>query len=96
MAQLTYSADYEIADNVQTQSESLLNSLITVHESTSPITVDVGAIRPIGSQWLLTATLSASGSLSELETLEKQLAQTVTDMGLEPDVETAKAAIQLS
>jgi len=96
MAQLTYSADYEIADNVQAQSESLLNSLITVHESTSPITVDVGAIRPIGSQWLLTATLSASGSLSELETLEKQLAQTVTDMGLEPDVETAKAAIQLS
>jgi len=96
MAQLTYSADYEIADNVQTQSESLLNSLITVHESTSPITVDVGAIRPIGSQWLLTATLSASGSLSELEPLEKQLAQTVTDMGLEPDIETAKAAIQLS
>jgi len=96
MAQLTYSADYEIADNVQAQSESLLNSLITVHESTSPVTVDVGAIRPIGSQWLLTATLSASGSLSELEALEKQLAQTVTDMGLEPDVETAKAAIQLS
>jgi len=41
MAQLTYSADYEIADNVQAQSESLLNSLITVHESTSPVTVDV-------------------------------------------------------
>jgi len=96
MAQLTYSADYEIVDNVQAQSESLLKSLITVHESTSPITVDVGAIRPIGSQWLLTATLSASGSLSKLEALQKELAQTVVEMGLEPDIETATAAIQLS
>jgi len=56
----------------------------------------VGAIRPIGSQWLLTATLSASGSLAELEALEGQLAQTAVDIGLEPDVETAKGAIQLS
>jgi len=95
MAQLTYSADYEIATDVQTQSQSLLDALITVHQSSSPITVDVGAIRPIGSQWLLTATLSASGSLAELEALEGQLAQTAVDIGLEPDVETAKAAIQL-
>jgi len=96
MAQLTYSADYEIAADVQTQSQALLNALIEVHGSSSPVTVDVGAIRPIGSQWLLTATLSASGSLAELEALEAELAQTAADMGLEPDVETAKAAIQLS
>lgn len=96
MAQLTYSADYEIADNVQAQSQALLDALIEVHGSSSPVTVDVGAIRPIGSQWLLTATLSASGSLAELEALEGELAQTAVDMGLEPDVETAKAAIQLS
>ncbi len=96
MAQLTYSADYEIAADVQTQSQALLSALIEVHGSSSPVTVDVGAIRPIGSQWLLTATLSASGSLAELEALEAELAQTAVDMGLEPDVETAKAAIQLS
>jgi hypothetical protein len=96
MAQLTYSADYEIAADVQTQSQALLNALIEVHGSSSPVTVDVGAIRPIGSQWLLTATLSASGSLAELEALEGELAQTAVDMGLEPDVETAKAAIQVA
>jgi hypothetical protein len=96
MPQLTYSADYEIAADVQTQSQALLNALIEVHGSSSPITVDVGAIRPIGSQWLLTATLSASGSLAELEALEGELAQTAVDMGLEPDVETAKAAIQVA
>jgi hypothetical protein len=96
MAQLTYSADYEIAADVQAQSQALLSALIEVHGSSSPVTVDVGAIRPIGSQWLLTATLSASGSLAELEALEGELAQTAVDMGLEPDVETAKAAIQLS
>jgi len=96
MAQLTYSADYEIAADVQAQSQALLSALIEVHGSSSPVTVDIGAIRPIGSQWLLTATLSASGSLAELEALEGQLAQTAVDMGLEPDVETAKAAIQLS
>jgi len=96
MPQLTYSADYEIAADVQTQSQALLNALIEVHGSSSPVTVDVGAIRPIGSQWLLTATLSASGSLAELEALRAELAQTAVDMGLEPDVETATAAIQLS
>jgi hypothetical protein len=96
MPQLTYSADYEIAADVQTQSQALLNALIEVHGSSSPVTVDVGAIRPIGSQWLLTATLSASGSLVELEALEGELAQTAVDMGLEPDVETAKAAIQVA
>jgi len=96
MAQLTYSADYEIAADVQAQSQALLDALIEVHGSSSPVTVDVGAIRPIGSQWLLTATLSASGSLAELEALEGELAQTAVDMGLEPDVETARAAIQLS
>jgi len=96
MPQLTYSADYEIAADVQTQSQALLNALIEVHGSSSPVTVDVGAIRPIGSQWLLTATLSASGSLAELEALEAELAQTAADMGLEPDVETAKAAIQVA
>lgn len=37
--------------------------------------------------------ISSQGTLAELETVEDTLAQAVVDIGLEPDLETAKAEI---
>jgi len=96
MARLTYSSDREIREQPAQKMKTLVDDLVAAHQADGPVDVDLGQVRPIGSGWLVSVSLSAEAPLSQLVDLEDTIAQAAVDVGLEADVPTAKEAITIS
>jgi hypothetical protein len=93
---LSYSGQKTVASNPNQQSHELLDALFSVHEAENTITVDIGQVRPQGSNLLLIVSLSARADMPTLESVETSLAQSLVELGVEPDTETATDAIQIT
>lgn len=98
MLDLSYSGRKRVESNQSQEAHDLLDALLTLHESESPITVDVGQIRPQpqNGDLMLVVSLSAESDYQTLQSVEGELAQSLVDLGIEPDVETAKADISIT
>jgi hypothetical protein len=96
MARLNYSADREIRDQPGKTMRTLVNDLINAQEASGPVDVDIAQVRPLGSGWLISVSLSAEAPLAQLVDLEDTVAQAAVDVGMEPDVPTAKESITIS
>jgi hypothetical protein len=93
---LSYSGQKEVASNPTEQAHELLDALLTLHDTDSPIAVKTGQVRPQGSNLLLIVSLSASADMVTLESVQDSLAQSLVELGVEPDIETATDNIQIS
>jgi phage gp46-like protein len=93
---LSYSGQKKVASNANRQAHELLDALLSVHKADNTITVDVGQVRPQQSNLLLVVSLSASADMTTLETMETSLAQSLVNLGVEPDTETAVKSIQIN
>jgi hypothetical protein len=93
---LSYSGRKTVTSNPNQQAHELLNALFSVHEAENGIAVDVGQVRPQESKFLLVVSLSASADMAKLETIETSLAQSLVELGVEPDTETATESIQIN
>jgi hypothetical protein len=92
---LSYNGQKLVESNVNQQAHELLDALLTLHESDSAITVDIGQARPQGSNLLLLVSLSSHADMTTLDDAEQSLAQSLIDLGIEPDIETATESIQI-
>jgi hypothetical protein len=93
---LSYSGQRTVESNATQQAHELLDALLSLHETDNPITVDTGQVRPQESNLLLVVSLSASADMATLESAQDSLAQSLVDLGVEPDIETATDNIQIS
>jgi hypothetical protein len=95
MFELSYSGQTQVESNQKQQAQELLDALLTLHESDSPITVDMGQVRPQPQTGglLLVVALSASSDYSTLQSVEDELAQSLVNLGIEPDVTGAKGDV---
>jgi hypothetical protein len=93
---LSYSGQKEVASNPTQQAHDLLDALLTLHNADNPVVVETGQIRPQGSDLLLVISLSASADMATLESVQDSLAQSLVDLGVEPDIATATDNIQIS
>jgi hypothetical protein len=93
---LSYSGQKTVVSNPTQQAHDLLDALLALHDADSPIVVDAGQIRPQGSDLLLVVSLSASADMTGLKNVQDSLAQSLVDLGIEPDIETATDNIQIS
>jgi hypothetical protein len=92
MATLTYSGEQTVDVSGL---RSLVGELETVHRNNSPLSIDAASMRIRGQDLYITVSVSASGTLAELESLEETVAQGAVDLGFEPDLETAKEAVDV-
>jgi hypothetical protein len=109
MPTLQYSGRYEIATTDGTVDESevtrlhdLLDQAIAAYEGTD-ITLETAVVhferqndRAGGDMPRLHIDASREGTLSELATAEETLARAVVNIGMEPDIATAKDAIEIA
>jgi hypothetical protein len=93
---LSYSGQKKVESNPNKQAHDLLDNLLTLHNSDSPIVVETGQIRPQESNLLLVVSLSANADMATLESVQYSLAQSLVEIGIEPDIETATDNIQIS
>jgi hypothetical protein len=93
---LSYNGEKEVASNPTQQAHDLLDALLTLHNADNLIVVDTGQVRPQDSNLLLMVSLSASADMSTLESMESSLAQSLVELSVEPDIETATDAIQIN
>jgi hypothetical protein len=93
---LSYSGQKTVASNPTQQAHDLLDALLTLHDADSPIVVETGQVRPQGSDLLLVVSLSANADMATLESVEASVAQSLVDLGVEPDTETAIESIQIN
>lgn len=96
MPRLNYSGDREVRETPVQQMQALVDDLVAVENSDSPVTVDIGQVRPLGAGWLVSVSLSAEAPLDQLVQLEDTLAQATVEVGLEVDVPTAKESITIN
>jgi len=96
MAQLSYSSSREIREDPINTMQGLVDDLVAVEQATVPVSVDLAQVRPLGVGWLVSVSLSGQASLDQLVTLQDEIAQQAVDLGLEPDVQTAKENITIS
>jgi hypothetical protein len=96
MPRLSYSGDREVRETPGAQMQALVDDLVAVERSESPVTVDIAQVRPLGAGWLVSVSLSAEAPLGQLVDLEDTLAQATVEVGLEVDVPTAKEKITIS
>jgi hypothetical protein len=97
MFELSYSGQTLAESNQRQQAQELLDSLLTLHESESAITVDVGQIQPQPQTGglLLVVSLSGESDYGTLQSVEDDLAQSLVGLGVEADVASAKAEISI-
>jgi hypothetical protein len=93
---LSYSGQKTVASNPTQQAHDLLDALLTLHNADNPIVVETGQVRPQGSDLLLVVSLSASSDMATLESVQESLAESLVDLGVEPDIATATDNIQVS
>jgi hypothetical protein len=93
---LSYTGQKSVESNASKQAHELLDVLLSVHEAENTIAVDTGQMRPHESGLLLVVSLSASADMPTLESVETSLAQSLVDLGVEPDIETAIESIQIN
>jgi hypothetical protein len=93
---LSYSGQKTVVSNQTQQAHDLLDALLTLHNTDSSIVVETGQIRPQESNLLLVVSLSASADMATLESVQDSLAQSLVNLGVEPDIETATDSIQIS
>jgi hypothetical protein len=74
---------------------TLIGDLMAAQESSGPVTVDIAQVRPIGSGWLISISLSAEAPLDQLVDLEDTVAQAAVDVGMAADVPAAKESITI-
>jgi len=75
--------------------QATLSALVNAHRADNSLRVDSVSMRFSDSDVRLIVSVSASGSLSELEALANVVAEGAVDLGFEPDVATALEAISL-
>ena len=93
---LSYSGQIEVAQNITQQSKDLLEALLEADSANTPLSVDIGQVRPRGDTAVLIVSLSAQGDISTLQTAQDALASDVVALGLEESVEDAKDAISIT
>jgi hypothetical protein len=93
---LSYSGQKTVASNQKEQAHDLVDALLTLHNADSPIVVETGQMRPQESNLLLVVSLSASTDMATLKSVEDSLAQSLVELNVEPDIETATDNIQIS
>jgi hypothetical protein len=92
MATLNYSG--ELTDDVS-GIQSTVSALVNAHRADNGLRVDSISMRLGDNDLRLIVSVSATGELSELENLEDVVAQGAVDLGFEPNVETAREAVQI-
>jgi hypothetical protein len=92
---LSYSGQKVVASKQTQKAHELLDVLLSLHESDSPVAVETGQMRPQESDLLLVVSLSASADMATLENVQDSLAESLVDLGVEPDIETATDSIQI-
>jgi hypothetical protein len=95
MFTLTYSGQRNVAQDQTQAAHKLLDKLLTLSSSDTPVTVDAGQIRPQGDNLLLVVSLSAEAEITTLKAVRGELAADLVDLNVEPDVETATQNIQI-
>jgi hypothetical protein len=96
MFQLSYSGQREVTQNQAQNAHDLLNKLLELHNEDTVVSVDVGQIRPQSDRLLLVISLSARADMPTLMSVRDELANELLDLGIESDIETAKANIEVS
>jgi hypothetical protein len=96
MFNLSYSGDVQTESNHDQKAHDLLDALLATHNSDSPISVDVGQVRPGDDFHRVIVSLSAESDMSTLQSVETTLADELVALGVEPDGETAKEQIQIN
>jgi hypothetical protein len=92
---LSYNGEKTVASNQIKQAHDLLDALLTLHNADSPVVVEAGQVRPQESNLLLVVSLSASADMATLESVQDSLAQSLVNLGVEPDIETATDSIRV-
>jgi len=94
MARLNYSGDI----NGQTKSETttLIGTLHDYSEADNGVNIDSISLRLRESGVSVYVSLSSSGTVSELESLADTIAQGAVNIGMEPDVQTARSSIEIN
>jgi len=93
MATLNYSGE-QTADVNGIQ--SLIDEGVKLHNADTPVSIDSASLRLTDDgQIRFIASVSAEGAYADLAGLEDTVAQVAVDLGFEPDVETAREAVQL-
>jgi DNA polymerase IIIc chi subunit len=92
---LAYSGQKTVESNPNKQAHDLLDALLSLHNAESPVEVETGQVRPQKSNLLLVVSLSASADMATLESVETSLAQSLVDLGVEPDIATATDNIRI-
>jgi hypothetical protein len=95
---LSYSGQKRVESQQRQQAHDLLDALLTLQESESAISVDTGQIRPQPRQdsLLLIVSISAEADYNTLQSVQGDLAQSLVNLGVEPDVETAQTEIRIT
>jgi hypothetical protein len=93
---LSYSGEKTVVSNPKEQSHQLLDSLLTLDEAATPVSVNVGQVRPQGSGLTLIVSLSATADMTTIKDEQDVLAKSLVDLGFEPDVEEATQNIQIT
>jgi hypothetical protein len=96
MFDLSYSGDVQTESNHDQEAHDLLDALLATHNGDSPISVDVGQVRPGDEYHRVIVSLSAESDMSTLQSVEDALAGELVTLGVEPDVQTAKEQIQIT
>jgi hypothetical protein len=75
--------------------QSLISQLVNVHRADNGLRVDNISMRLGDNNLRVLVSVSASGDLSELESLADAVAQGAVDLGFEPDIQTARDEVTL-
>lgn len=94
MARLNYSGD--ATENSKADVQALIGSMIDVDVADNGLNVDSVSVRLDGTSARIIISVSAQGTVAELETLADTIANGAVNLGLEPDVETARASVEIS
>jgi DNA polymerase IIIc chi subunit len=96
MFRLSYSGQRTVTEDQAQTAHTLLDELLTLHASDTPVEVNTGQIRPRKDTLLLVVSLSAEADITTLKTIRDELAADLTDLDLEPDIDTAVQNIRIS
>jgi len=96
MPRLNYSSDRELREQPTQKMKGLIDDLVAAQQADNPVRVDVGQVRPLGSGWLVSVSLSAEAPIDQLVQLENTVARAAVDVGLETDIPSAKESITIS
>jgi hypothetical protein len=96
MFALSYSGQRVVNENKSQTAHNLLDSLLQLHNSDSAIAVGTGQIRPQDDGLLFVVSLSAKADIKTLQSVRTELANELVNLDVEPDVDTAEKAVQIS